>query len=91
LNSHQVYLGDCASKSNLLKGGRKVRIRGCPPSHKRIVWDMLVNFLIFNPLVRPELIVDAYILYPLKKVKGWWLNRNRPQLAASEINGRNDE
>ncbi len=39
---------------------------------------MLVNFFIFNPLVRVELVIDAYLMYPLKKIKGWFLNLNRP-------------
>ncbi len=69
-----LLVGDCACASNIGSYKKCVRIRGCPPSHKRIVWDMLVHFRIFNPLVRPSLIVDGFILYPLKKVKGWWMN-----------------
>ncbi|MDZ7721483.1 MAG: DUF362 domain-containing protein [candidate division KSB1 bacterium] len=69
-----VLIGDCAKTSRLPVRGRKVWIRGCPPSHKRIVWDMMVHYLIFNPLVRPSLIVDAYIRYPLNKLKSFWLN-----------------
>jgi hypothetical protein len=74
-----LLVGDCACASNIGSCKKLVRIRGCPPSHKRIVWDMLVHFGIFNPLVRPSLIVDGFILYPLKKLKGWWMNlRFRP-------------
>lgn len=79
-----VFIGNCAKQSNLSSGGRKVWIKGCPPSHKRIVWDMLVNFLIFNPLVRVELVIDAYLMYPIKKVKGWLLNLNRPTMQRGE-------
>lgn len=86
-----VMIGDCAKRSNLRGKGRKVWIRGCPPSHKRIVWEMLVHFLIFNPLVRPCLIWDAYISCPFKILKGWWLNRNRPDFSFSDMKGRMDE
>jgi len=72
-----VMIGNCAAESSGFRGRRVVRIRGCPPSHKRIVWDMLVHFLIFNPLVRPELIIDAYVRYPFKKIKGWLINLGR--------------
>jgi len=28
----------------------------------------------FTPLVRPSLIIDGFILYPLKLMKGWLMN-----------------
>ncbi len=69
-----LLVGDCACASNIGSYKKIIRIRGCPPSHKRIVWDMLVNFFILNPLVRPSLIIDGFVLYPLKKFKGWVVN-----------------
>jgi phage pi2 protein 07 len=51
-----------------------VCIKGCPPSHKRIVWDMMVRYFLLAPLVRPSLIIDGFVLYPLKKFKGWLVN-----------------
>lgn len=72
-----VMIGNCATASDNVKAKRIVRIRRCPPCHKRIVLAMLFHFLIFNPLVRPSLIIDGFILYPIKKLKGWLINLKR--------------
>ena len=69
-----LLVGDCARASGPLDAKRIRRIKGCPPTHKRIVWDMMVKFLLFAPLVLPSLIIDAYVSYPLKKIKSWLLN-----------------
>lgn len=69
-----LLVGDCAAASAPLQAGKIVRIKGCPPSHKRIVWDMMVSFRLLAPLVRISLIIDGYVLYTLKKVKGWFAN-----------------
>lgn len=69
-----MLVGDCAQASPQLNARRIVRIKGCPPTHKRIVWDMMVKFGLLAPLVRPSLIWDGFGLYPLKKVKGWLVN-----------------
>jgi uncharacterized protein (DUF362 family) len=69
-----LLVGNCAQASHSIEAKRIVRIKGCPPTHKRIVWDMMVKFLLIAPLVRPSLIIDGFILYPLKKFKGWIMN-----------------
>jgi hypothetical protein len=74
-----LFLGDCARASSNIKARRIIRIKGCPPTHKRIVWDMMVKLGLLAPLVRPSLIIDGFVLYPLKKFKGWLMNwRFRP-------------
>jgi len=70
-----LLIGNCAQASDSITARRIVRIKGCPPTHKRIVWDMMVRFGLFAPLVRPSLIIDGFVLYPLKKAKGWLMNR----------------
>jgi uncharacterized protein (DUF362 family) len=76
VNARRVLLlGDCATASADVRGRRIVRINGCPPTHKRIVWDMMMRFLLIAPLVRPSLVWDGYVRYPLKKIKGWWVNQ----------------
>ncbi|MBN2029881.1 DUF362 domain-containing protein [bacterium] len=72
-----LLIGECATASTRIKAKGIVRIRGCPPSHKRIILTMLAYFLIINPLVRPSLIFDGFILYPIKKLKGWLINLQR--------------
>lgn len=69
-----LLLGDCARASPSIKARRIVRIKGCPPTHKRIVWDMMVKLGLLAPLVRPSLIIDGFVLYPMKKFKGWLMN-----------------
>ncbi|MDO9547975.1 MAG: DUF362 domain-containing protein [Candidatus Marinimicrobia bacterium] len=69
-----LLIGDCAQASSNIHAKRIVRIKGCPPTHKRIVWDMMINFLLLAPLVRPSLVWDGFGLYPLKKIKGWLVN-----------------
>ncbi len=69
-----LLVGNCAAASHPIKTKSLKRIRGCPPSHKRIVWDMMVKYFLFAPLVLPSNIIDAYVLYPLKKIKGWLAN-----------------
>ncbi len=69
-----LLIGDCAQASTNIQAKRIVRIKGCPPTHKRIVWDMMVKFFLLAPLVRPSLVWDGFGLYPLKKIKGWLVN-----------------
>jgi hypothetical protein len=35
---------------------------------------MMVRYFLLAPLVRPSLIIDGFVLYPLKKLKGWIVN-----------------
>jgi len=69
-----LLVGNCAMASRMVYARRIVRIKGCPPSHKRIVWVMMVHFLLLSPLVCPSMIIDGFVLYPLKKLKGWLMN-----------------
>jgi hypothetical protein len=69
-----LLIGDCAQASPNIQAQRIIRIKGCPPTHKRIVWDMMVKLRLLAPLVRPSLIWDGFGLYPLKKIKGWLVN-----------------
>ncbi|MCK4762534.1 MAG: DUF362 domain-containing protein [Candidatus Aminicenantes bacterium] len=68
-----LLIGDCATASQV--GAKKtVIIKGCPPSHKMIVWKMMTRFRLLAPMVRVSLIFDGFVLYPLKKIKGWFAN-----------------
>lgn len=71
-----LLVGDCAAASPV-KARRTVLIKGCPPSHKMIVWKMMVRYRLLAPLVRISLIIDGFVLYPLKKIKGWFANIGR--------------
>jgi hypothetical protein len=69
-----LMVGDCAMASQSVKSRKIKRVKGCPPSHKRLIWDMMVKYRLFAPLVLPSLVIEGYILYPLKKLKGWLAN-----------------
>lgn len=69
-----LLVGDCALASPRVKAKTVRKLRGCPPSHKWIVWTMMVKYRLFAPLVLPSLIIDGFVLYPLKKFKGWLAN-----------------
>lgn len=69
-----LLVGNCAQASPAVKARRIVRIKGCPPNHRQIITYMACWFLLFGPFVRPSLIFDSYVLYPLKKLKGWLIN-----------------
>jgi uncharacterized protein (DUF362 family) len=69
-----LLVGDCAKASPRVSARRIARIPGCPPTHKRIVLTMMLRFFLIAPLVRPSLIIDSFVLYPIKKIKGWALN-----------------
>ncbi len=74
-----LLIGNCAQASPHIHARSVVKIKGCPPTHKRIVWDMMIHFFLLAPLVRPSLIIDGFVMYPLKKFKGWLVNlRFRP-------------
>jgi uncharacterized protein (DUF362 family) len=75
VNAKTVLLvGNCAQASPSISAKRICRIQGCPPTHKRIILTMMVRFFLLAPLVRPSLIIDGFVLYPMKKVKGWLVN-----------------
>jgi len=75
IDAHTVLLvGDCAQASAAIKAKRIVRIRGCPPTHRQIIMAMMNRFGLASPFVRPSLILDAHVLYPMKKLKGWLSN-----------------
>jgi hypothetical protein len=80
IQAKQVLLvGNCSPATPSVRARRTVWIRGCPPSHKVIVLKMMMHFLLLAPLVRLDLIIDSFVLYPLKKLKGWFVNfRYRP-------------
>ena len=69
-----LLIGNCAKASPGIRGKKAVRITGCPPTHKRIVLAMMLRYGLLAPLVRPSLIIDGFVLYPLKKLKGWLVN-----------------
>jgi uncharacterized protein (DUF362 family) len=74
-----LLVGDCALASPNVKARKISRIRGCPPTHKRIILTMMFKHFLFAPLVLPSLIWDGFGLYPWKKIKGWLANlRKRP-------------
>ena len=69
-----LMMGECARATHPVKAGKIVCVGGCPPSHKWTVLKMMIHFRVLAPLVRPSLIFDGFVLYPIKKIKGWLVN-----------------
>jgi uncharacterized protein (DUF362 family) len=69
-----LLVGNCAAASPNIDSKHVIRIPGCPPTHKAIVLLMMFRFFLFAPLVCPSLIIDSFVLYPIKKIKGWLVN-----------------
>jgi hypothetical protein len=65
-----LLLGTCTKVEGKIKARRKIRIKGCPPKHKTIVLLLLLRAGILNPLLRLDLIIDAYFFLFLS-----WLRR----------------
>ncbi len=75
IKSNRILLvGKCAARSKNVNARWKYRIPGCPPTHKEIVLFMMIYFFLLAPLVRISLIWDCFVLYPIKKIKGWCIN-----------------
>jgi uncharacterized protein (DUF362 family) len=63
-----IYIGDCTE----VKGKApffKWRIRGCPPTHRDIILQMLIFGWIKAPLFRIDLIIDSYFWGPLYTIR----------------------
>jgi uncharacterized protein (DUF362 family) len=68
-------LGTCTKVLGRLKARRKIRIKGCPPKHKTIVFWLLLKAGIVNPMFQPGLILDAYPFYWLSKLRTFFRER----------------
>lgn len=55
-----MLVGSCTEVGGNLEARRKGRVRGCPPKHKDIVIWFLLKTGILNPMLRLDLIWDAY-------------------------------
>lgn len=86
---HTLLVGDCAMASPHIHSRKITRIPGCPPTHKMIVLSMLIHYFLLAPLVRPSLIWDAFVLYPIKWLKGRMINLfYRPLGNPAQMNGK---
>lgn len=72
-----LLIGDCAMASRRLRASKIRKIPGCPPWHKDIILQMALKYFLISPLMRPDTIFDAYIMYPLRKLKGFIRNLNQ--------------
>ena len=56
-----LLLGTCTKINGTVKARKIRRIKGCPPRHKRLVLELFLKAYIWNPLIRPELVLDGYV------------------------------
>lgn len=71
--SRILVIGDCAESSPHLHG-KKLRITGCPPTHRDLMLKMGLKTRVLAPFVRADMIWDAYAVYPWRK---WLKRKNR--------------
>ena len=55
-----MKIGSCTDIEGKVKAHKQVRIKGCPPKHKKLVLSWLLRGRIVNPLFRLDLIIDSY-------------------------------
>jgi len=56
-----LLIGTCTKVEGRVRARRVVRIRGCPPKHKKLVLLLFLRAGIVNPLFRLDLIFDSYV------------------------------
>jgi len=56
-----LLIGTCTKINGTVKAKKIRRVRGCPPRHKRLVLELFLKAGIWNPLIRPELVLDGYV------------------------------
>ncbi len=66
-----ILLGDCTEVEGILKAKKIFKIKGCPVKHKDIILHFFLKTFIRAPLLRPELLMDAYPLLWWSHFKGW--------------------
>ena len=55
-----MRIGTCTEIQGDVKAKKQVRIKGCPPKHKDLVLLWFLKAGIINPMLRLDLIIDAY-------------------------------
>ena len=64
-----MLIGSCTEVQGTLKARRKIKIKGCPPKHKDLVLWLFLKAGIMNPLLRIDLILDAYLFLFLSWIR----------------------
>lgn len=57
-----IIIGDCSKMQGKIEAKRISRIKGCPTRHKDLILYLLLKAGVRAPLLRFELIIDAYPL-----------------------------
>lgn len=70
-----LLVGTCTKILGSVKARRIARIKGCPPRHKRLVLELFLKAGIWNPLIRPELVLDGYVFQFLALVRRFFRGR----------------
>jgi len=71
INSRKVILlGDCTEVSGKIQAKRIMKIKGCPPRHRDLILHFFLKTGVRAPLMRPELLMDAYPFLFWSHLKG---------------------
>ncbi|MEW6457082.1 MAG: DUF362 domain-containing protein [Acidobacteriota bacterium] len=66
-----ILLGDCTKVNGRIEAKRISRIKGCPVRHKDLILHFFLKTFIRAPLMRLDLLIDAYPFLWLSHLKGW--------------------
>ncbi|MCP2519417.1 DUF362 domain-containing protein [Candidatus Aminicenantes bacterium AC-335-B20] len=71
INSKKVILlGDCTEVSGKIQAKKVLKIKGCPPRHRDLILHFFLKTGVRAPLMRPELLMDAYPFLFWSHLKG---------------------
>lgn len=69
-----IILGDCSKVNGKIDAKRIARIKGCPTRHKDLILHLFLKAGIRAPLLRTDLLIDAYPCLFWSNFKGWIKN-----------------
>jgi len=56
-----MLVGTCTEIEGKVQARRKIKVKGCPPKHKSLVFWLFLKAGIINPMFRLDLIYDGYV------------------------------
>ena len=65
-----ILLGDCAEVNGKIQAKRIMKIKGCPPRHRDLILHFFLKTGVRAPLMRMDLLIDAYPFLFWSHLKG---------------------
>jgi uncharacterized protein (DUF362 family) len=65
-----IFVGDCTEVNGKIQANKIMKIKGCPPRHKDLILHFFLKTGIRAPLMRLDLLIDAYPFLFWSHLKG---------------------